>query len=56
MSEPRSDINQLLMIHTGYSAGGYRSYRKWMSRSWRRWGTGPSKAYGEVGHLIVGKW
>ena len=38
--------------HTGYSTGGYRSYRRWVSRSWRRWGTGPSEANGDV----VGKW
>ena len=22
--------------HTGYTTGGYRSYRRWVSRSWRR--------------------
>ena len=42
--------------HTGYSTGGYRSYRRWVSRSWRPWGTGPSEANGDVDHLIVRKW
>ena len=42
--------------HTGYSTEGYRSYRRWVSRSWRRRGTGPSEANCEVGHLTVGKW
>jgi len=32
-------------IHTSYSTGGYRSYRRWVSRSSRRWGTGPAEGH-----------
>jgi len=37
--------------HRLYSTRGYKSYRRWVSRSWRRWGTSPSEANGDVGHL-----
>ena len=54
--QPRLDSPPPPHTHTGYSTGGYRSYRRWVSRSWRRWGTGPYEANGDVGHLRVGKW